>query len=134
MDDIMSAARRRASVRIFRATGEVVEQIRVHVAPTGGSAMRDDGMSELFGLAPGAGVVDGYVPLGVADEMANAFHLKESAGGNITLREVEFEGAFRHGVPEAAIALDLAEAVSAREQAAGRAVLQRLVDELAAHG
>ncbi len=134
VDDLMTAARNRAVVRTFRATPEAVEEIRGHVIPAGASAMRDRKVAASFGLAEGSGFVDGYVPSGVADQIAVAFHLAGSSGCNVTLREVEFEDAMGKGVPAAAIALDLAESLTAREQAAGRSALQRLLGEWADHG
>ncbi|WP_347108478.1 helix-turn-helix domain-containing protein [Paenarthrobacter sp. S56] len=133
VDDLMAAARRRAIVRTFRATPEAVGKIRAHVTLTGASAMRDARIAASFGLAEGSGFVDGYVPLGVADQIASAFLLAESSNGNVTLRETGFEDALGESVPVAAIALDLAESVTAREQSAGRAVLQKLLEEWAAH-
>ena len=134
VDDIMAAARSRAKVRTFRATPEVLDEVRAHVSPTGGSAMGNVETAGMFGLAEGYGFVDGYVPAGMADRISHAFHMEESPSGNVTLREVDFEEALRHGVPAAAVALDLAEAVSAREQSAGRSALQNFLDDMAGNG
>lgn len=96
--------------------------------------MRAAGMGAVFGLSGGDGFLDGYVPVGTADEMAAAFHLEESEDGNVTLREIDFEEGLRNGVPVAAIALDLAESMATREQSAGRRVLRKLLEDYAIRG
>jgi excisionase family DNA binding protein len=129
VDDLMAAARNRATVRRFRATPDAISRLLEHVAATGGTAMRDADIASKFGLAGGGGFLDGYVPVGVAEEMAEAFYMEADTSGNVTLREVEFEEALKAGVPTAAIALDLAESVATREHSAGRSVLEKLLDE-----
>ncbi|KUR64464.1 DNA-binding protein [Paenarthrobacter ureafaciens] len=134
VEDVMVAARKRATVRTFRATTEAVGKLQEHVLPTGGAAMRAAGMGAVFGLSGGDGFLDGYVPVGTADEMAAAFHMEESEDGNVTLREIDFEEGLRNGVPVAAIALDLAESMATREQSAGRRVLRKLLQDYAIRG
>jgi hypothetical protein len=129
VDEVMAAARNRATVRRFRVTPDAIAKLQEQVAVTGGSAMQDSTVAALFGLAGGGGFLDGYVPAGVADEMADAFYMEEDPNGNVTLREVEFEEALNLDVPTAAIALDLAESVATREHAAGRSVLEKLLGE-----
>lgn len=127
VDELMAAARNRATTRRFRATPETVLRLREHVAATGGTAMLNPDIASRFGLAGGGGFIDGYVPAGVADEMADAYYMEEYPNGNVTLREVEFEDALSLEVPIAAIALDLAESLATREQSAGRSVLKELL-------
>lgn len=134
VDEVMAAARNRATVRRFRATSEAVTRLREHVAVTGGSAMQDPDIASQFGLAGGGGFLDGYVPAGVADEMAEAFYMEEDPSGNVTLREVEFEEALKQYPLIAAIALDLAGSLATREHRAGRSVLEKLLEEQLARG
>jgi excisionase family DNA binding protein len=134
VEDVMVAARKRATVRTFRATAEAVGKLQEHVLPTGGAAMRAADMGAVFGLAGGDGFMDGYVAVGTADEMAAAFHLEEAEDGNVTLREIDFEEGLRNGVPVAAIALDLAESMATREQSAGKRVLRKLLEDYANRG
>lgn len=129
VDEVMAGARNRATVRRFRATPDAISRLREHVAATGGTAMRDADIASQFGLAGGGEFLDGYVPVGVAEEMAEAFYMEEDTSGNVILREVDFEEALKAGVPTAAIALDLAESVATREHSAGRSVLEKLLDE-----
>lgn len=129
VDEVIAAARNRATVRRFRATGDTISKLRDYVVVTGGSAMQDSEVASIFGLAGGGGFLDGYVPAGVADEMAEAFYMEEDPNGNVTLREVEFEEALTFDAPTAAIALDLAESVATREHSAGRSVLEKLLEK-----
>lgn len=129
VDEVMAAARNRATVRKFRATPDTISRLREYVAATGGTALQDADVAAVFGLASGGGFLDGYVPMGVADEMAESFHMEEGANGNVTLREVDFEDALSSDVPIAAIALDLAESVATREHSAGRSVLEKLLQK-----
>lgn len=129
VDEVIAAARNRAHVRKFRATPDAIVRLREHVAATGGSAMEDDRIAVIFGLAGGGGFLDGYVPAGAADELAEAFYMEEDPGGNVTLREADFDEALINGVPAAAIALDLAESLATREHSAGRSILEKFLDE-----
>lgn len=132
VDEVMAAARNRATVRRFHATPDTISRLREYVAATGGTALQDADVAAVFGLASGGGFLDGYVSMGVADEMAASFHMEEGAKGNVTLREMDFEDALGGDMPIAAIALDLAESVATREHAAGRSVLEKLLKQL--HG
>lgn len=96
--------------------------------------MQATDIGAVFGLAGGGGFIDGYVPTGMADQMAAAFHMEEADDGNVTLREIDFEEGLRNGTPVAAIALDLAESLATREQSAGRRVLKKLLEDYANHG
>ncbi|MBB6407309.1 helix-turn-helix domain-containing protein [Arthrobacter sp. AZCC_0090] len=129
VDEVLASARNRATVRKFRATPDTISRLREYVAATGGTALQDADVAAVFGLASGGGFLDGYVPVGVADEMAESFHMEEGSNGNVTLREVDFEDALSKDVPIAAIALDLAESVATREHSAGRAVLEKLLQK-----
>jgi hypothetical protein len=133
-EDVMVAARKRSLTKTFRGTSEAVEKLQENILPTGGAAMRVADIGAVFGLAGGGGFIDGYVPAGVADHMAEAFHLEEAEDGNVTLREVDFEDGLRSGVPVAAIALDLAESMATREQSAGKRILLKLLEDYADRG
>lgn len=129
VDEVMAAARDRATVRKFRATPDAISRLREYVAATGETALQDADIAAVFGLARGGSILDGYVPTGVADEMAESFNMEKDPNGNVILREVDFEDALSVDVPIAAIALDLAESLAAREHSAGRSVLEKLLQE-----
>jgi excisionase family DNA binding protein len=122
-------ARRRASVRHFRGTPDVVQLLRTHLLLSGAAAMGEDGIGERFGLTGGAGTAEGYAGAGDADALQDAYGLIEDREGNVVIREVTVTGAFADGkVPVAAIALDLLESPATRERSAGRRVIKELLD------
>ncbi|RMI34984.1 DNA-binding protein [Nocardia stercoris] len=130
-DEFLWSARRRASVYRYRGDAEAVPLIAAHVIPTAASAVADDArVAAAFGLAGGSGIVDGYVPAGVAQQISAAYALAEDPGGNIVLREVTFTEPLANGTPMPAIALDLADSPTTRERSAG----MRYLEGVLAHG
>lgn len=122
-------ARRRASVRHFRATSDVVQLLRSHLLLSGAAAMGDDRIAQRFGLTGGAGTAEGYARTGDADALQRAYGLIDDREGNVVIREVTVTGPFGDGkVPVAAIALDLLESPATRERSAGLRVIKELVD------
>ncbi len=130
-DEVVWLARKRASVYRYRGDSEAVSLVLSHVIPTAASAVaaRRDAAAA-FGLVGGSGVADGYVPVGVAQQISDTYALGEDPGGNIVLREVAFTDALTNGVPLPAIALDLADSIATRERSAGL----RYLEEILAHG
>jgi hypothetical protein len=122
-------ARRRASVRHFRATNDVVQLLRNHLLLSGAAAMGDDDIATRFGLTGGTGTAEGYARTGDADALQGAYGLIDDREGNVVIREVTVTGAFADGkVPIAAIALDLLESPATRERSAGQRVIKELMD------
>lgn len=122
-------ARRRASVRHFRATSDVVQRLRSHLLLSGAAAMGDDDIAKRFGLTGGAGTAEGYARTGDADALQRAYGLIDDREGNVVIREVTVTGPFGDGkVPYAAIALDLLESPATRERSAGLRVIKELMD------
>ncbi|WP_240484203.1 hypothetical protein [Pseudarthrobacter sulfonivorans] len=122
-------ARRRAWVRHFRGTPDVVQLLRNHLLLSGAAALHDDDIAKRFGLSGGSGTADGYARSGDAEALQDAYGLIEDREGNVTIREVTVTGAFADGkVPVAAIALDLLESPATRERSAGRRVIKELLD------
>jgi excisionase family DNA binding protein len=122
-------ARRRASVRHFRGTPDVVQLLRADLLLSGAAAMADHGIAERFGLTGGAGTAEGYARTGDAEAFRDAYGLIEDREGNVVIREVTVTEAFAAGkVPIAAIALDLLESPATRERSAGRRVIKELLD------
>ncbi|WP_136611723.1 DNA-binding protein [Sinomonas albida] len=128
--DIAWLARNRASVHRYRATSEAVPLVAEHVIATAGSAVaRSPEVAAAFGLTGGTGFVDGYVPAGAAQQIADAYGLAEDPAGNVVLREAEFTEALLNGAPLPAVALDLADSTATRERSAGlRYLEERLAD------
>lgn len=122
-------ARRRASVRYFRATSDVVQLLRSHLLLSGAAAMGDDDIAKRFGLTGGTGTAEGYARTGDADVLQRAYGLIDDREGNVVIREVTVTGPFGDGkVPIAAIALDLLESPATRERSAGLRVIKELMD------
>lgn len=127
VDEVIATARNRAQIKRFRAVPEAQQMLLQHIVPTGGSAMRTRAVAERFGLAGSASGVDGYVGPGTSGNIAASLGMVADPQGNVTLREVEFQDALQAGSPAAAVALDLAESLSTREESAGRRVLEELL-------
>ncbi|MBO1269904.1 hypothetical protein [Arthrobacter cavernae] len=122
-------ARRRAAVRHFRGTADVVQLLRDHLLLSGAAAMGEEDISDRFGLTVGVGSAEGYAMAGTAETLQAAYGLIEDRDGNVVIREVTVAGAFTGGkVPVAAIALDLLESPATRERSAGRRVIRELLD------
>jgi hypothetical protein len=127
VDQVIATARNRATPRRFRAVPEAHSLLRHHIVPTGASAMAHRATAERFGLAGNGSGTDGYVGPGTSVNIAASLGMVPDPQGNVVLREVEFQDALQADVPVAAVALDLTEAVSTREQSAGRRVLEELL-------
>lgn len=127
VDEVSATARNRARAKTFRAVPEALPMLLQHIVPTGGSAMRTRAIADRFGLTSAASGVDGYVGSGTSANIAASLGMVPDPQGNVTLREVEFQDALHDGAPVAAVALDLAESFSTRDQSAGRRVLEELL-------
>lgn len=129
-DDLPVLARRRASVRRFRATPDVVPVLRNHLLLSGAAAMGNDDIAERFGLTGGTGVAEGYALSGDANALRDGYGLIEDQHGNVVIREVASAAPFVGGkVPVAAVALDLLESAGTRERSAGRRVIRELLND-----
>ncbi|WAP51426.1 helix-turn-helix domain-containing protein [Arthrobacter sp. ATA002] len=129
-DELPVLARRRASVRRFRATPDVVHLLRNHLLLSGAAAMGNDDLAERFGLTGGAAVAEGYALVGDANALRDAYGLIENQQGNVVIREVASSAPFAGGkVPLAAVALDLLESAGTRERSAGRRVIQEMLND-----
>lgn len=96
---------------------------------TGVSALRDPAMSALFGLSPVDRGVDGYVRAREFEDLVNKFGLFDDAEGDVTVRVVPDDAGYAvDHVLTAAVAVDLADSLDARESAAGKRVLQGMLD------
>lgn len=128
MDELIAAARNRAVVKRFRAVPEAEQMLlNHHLVATGGSALSNRDLADRFGLAGNGPGADGYVGPGTSANLAASLGMESDPEGKVTLREVSFQDALREGAPVAAVALDLTESFSTREQSAGRRVLEELL-------
>lgn len=85
-------------------------------------------MANAFGLAAGAGLLEGYAPTDFIEQNAQKLGLKQESGNELLSREVNFAQALAGGhVPVAAIAVDLMDSQSTREHTAGRTKLEELL-------
>ncbi|OMC51950.1 hypothetical protein A5742_17610 [Mycolicibacterium fortuitum] len=117
--------RRRATVRQMSSWGA-----HGGLLHTGVSALQDPAMSALFGLAPVERGVDGYVRESDFDDLVNALGLFDDVEGSMTVRVVPDDAGY--GVDHvlvAAVAADLAESLDGRESAAGKRVLNNLLND-----
>jgi hypothetical protein len=122
-DGLIWATRRRATVRRMRGWSRDAGLLR-----TGVSALYDPAVSALFGLLPVEGGVDGYVRACDVADVVTTLGLFDDVEGKVTVRVVPDDAGYGVDHPfTAAIAVDLAEALDARESAAGRRVLTRLL-------
>lgn len=133
-EEMVWLARGRANVHRYRGIAEAIPLVAGHVVPTAGSAVAaDPAVAAAFGLSGGTGFVDGYVPAGAAQQIADAYGLAEDPAGNVVLREADFTEALLEGTPLPAVALDLVDSTATREHSAGLRYLRRLRN-LIAHG
>lgn len=103
--------------------------------PTGVSALRDPDMSALFDLAPVERGADGYVRAGDFDDLVTALGLFDDVEGSTTVRVVPDDAGYAvDHVLVAAVAADLAESLDARESAAGKRVLNSLLNDFRSSG
>lgn len=118
------ATRRRATVRRMRGWGRDAGLLE-----TGVSALRDPAMSALFDLSPVERGADGYVRARDVADVVTTLGLFDDAEGDVTVRVVPDDAGYRVDHPlTAAIAVDLAESLDARESAAGHRVLIQLLE------
>ncbi|MGV0737547.1 DNA-binding protein [Mycobacterium syngnathidarum] len=123
-------ARRRATVHRMQGWGQ--DGGLLH---TGVSALRDPAMSALFDLAPVERGVDGYVRASDFDDLVTALGLFDDVEGSVTVRVVPDDVGYAvDHVLVAAVAADLAESLDARESAAGKRVLNSLLDDFRSSG
>ncbi|MGW4636337.1 helix-turn-helix domain-containing protein [Nocardia sp. NPDC004415] len=127
-DDLAQLTRNRADVRRFRCHPSLLPELERDLILTGASALSGPD-ADLLGLTPSYDSVDGYSPMESVAELVRAYVLTPDPAGQVTIRAVAEERAFVGGrLPAATIALDLAESLNTREQAAGTAQLARLLD------
>lgn len=122
----MQAARRRATVRHFRASDSFVAALTAAVVRTGTSAMAPS----TLGLARDAAHVDGYCDEGALAGVVREFDLVEDFRGNVTRRTASLRALSigdRDEMPRAVVAADLAESLEVRERSAGLRVLEGLL-------
>ena len=125
-EELVHAARRRASVRRFRASESFLAELDMFVIRTGAGA------TELsrFALERDLSSVDGYCTNDAATRLVRDFHLTEDPRGNATLRVATAPSSILEGrdtMPVAVIAADLAESLEVRERSAGFRVLKELL-------
>lgn len=121
--------RRRAEVHRMQGWGDDTGLLR-----TGISALRDSSMSSLFDLTAVDRGTDGYVRAGDFTAVTSSLGLVESQSGDVRVRVVADDAGYTvdHTLT-AAVAVDLmSDSLDARESAAGRRVLQRLLDDFRA--
>lgn len=125
-EGLLHAARRRATVRHFRASDSFIAALTAAVVRTGTSAMTPT----TFGMARDTAHVDGYCDEGALAGLVREFHLVEDARGNVTLRTAPLLALSigdRDEMPRAVVAADLAESLEVRERSAGLRVLEGLL-------
>jgi len=126
VEGLLHACRRRAIVHRYRVSESFLPEVADSLILTGASAMRAD----TFGMVPDRSRFDGYCADDALDDLVRRFHLLEDPRGNATIRvaaRLEGELAGRHEMPLAVVAADLAGSIEARERAAGRRVLERVL-------
>jgi hypothetical protein len=129
-DELTWATRRRATVRRMRGWNRDAGLLR-----TGMSALHDPAISALFELSPVESGADGYVRARDVTDVVTTLGLFDDAEGGVTMRVAPDDAGYRVDHPlTAAIAVDLAESLDARESAAGRRVLTRLLDTFRSRG
>lgn len=101
---------------------------------TGVSALRDSSLSELFDLAAIDRGADGYVRARDFSSVTSALGLVDSLSGDVRVRVVADNAGYAvDRTLTAAVAVDLmSDSLDTRESAAGRRVLQELLDDFRA--
>lgn len=127
--DLQRLAEQRAAVRRFHASPRARERVRGVLFPSGVSALVAGDVARRFGLTPGGDDrrVEGYL-VGDLDAVVSTLRLEPSAVGDVVVRRVP------GGVDpapllggDAVVALDLMDSDDARERAAGRDALERML-------
>lgn len=127
-EDVALLARHKDRVRRYRVTQDGMPILQDHLIPGGVSALRSEAVAARFGLTGGSGIVEGYVMLGDAEQLAAALGMVEDPDGNAIVREVAFTEPFVDcRAPLAAIAVDLMGSLSTRERTAGQRVINELL-------
>ncbi|MCV7137914.1 DNA-binding protein [Mycolicibacterium fortuitum] len=117
--------RRRATVHRMQGWGN-----DDGLLPTGVSALRDPAMSALFDLTPVERGSDGYVRASDFNDLVTTLGLFDDTEGSMTVRVVPDNAGYTvDHVLVAAVAADLAESLDARESAAGKRVLNSLLND-----
>jgi hypothetical protein len=123
-DRLAWACRGRADVRRFRASQSFLGVLRSRLAPTGASAL--EAARDL--MTPPTDTADGYCGRGDLGALIHEFSLVDDPAGNVTIRPTEFELIVPgQQAPQAAVGVDLLESADPRLSAAGRAVLEGLL-------
>lgn len=125
-EELVHAARRRASARRYRASESFLAELDASVIRTGARATEPS----RFALDRDLNRVDGYCTSEVATRLVRDFHLAEDPRGNATLRVAAAPSSVMEGrdtMPVAVIAADLAESLEVRERSAGFRVLEELL-------
>ena len=126
VDGLLHACRRRAILHRYRVSESFLPMLEDLLVRTGTSAMSAD----TFGMGPDRSHFDGYCADDALDDLVRRFHLIDDPRGNATIRVSNLLGdelAGRREMPIAVVAADLGESIEARERAAGRRVLERLL-------
>ncbi|HJX78119.1 DNA-binding protein [Glutamicibacter sp.] len=127
-EEFQQLVRNRATSRRFRGSESSKAKLSQVLALTGIGVLGDTQVANSFGLAAGAGALEGYAKAGLINKNAKRLGLREDATGDILIRELNFVLPLEDGqVPTAAIAVDLQDALSTRERSAGRAKIEELL-------
>lgn len=131
-EDLIRLVSDRATACRFRAVGDITEELRGALVPTGTSI--DTRRLYDFGLsAVSDGTVDGYLAAARLDHYVAEFGLVPDESGSITLRTVDFSDPFTEGrLGDAVAAVDLTDSVDPRVRRAGLDRLDRLLTEFRA--
>ncbi len=129
--EVHQLARNRAVVHRYRGGESVKQKLSQALAVTGAGALEDPVLANAFGLAAGAGMLEGYAKAGFAGMHARKLGLREDPVGDILIRELGFVQPLEGGkVPVAAIAVDLMDSIYIRERSAGRSKLEALLNAI----
>ncbi|UQE73947.1 hypothetical protein MYK68_14540 [Gordonia sp. PP30] len=126
-DDVVRLVADRARAHRFRAVGEIADDLRAAVVPTG-TSVDADRLYRLGLSAVSDGTVDGYLTADRLPRYVAEFGLIPDESGAVTLRAVVFGEPFADGrLRDAAIAVDLAESLDPRVRRSGLGWLARLL-------
>jgi excisionase family DNA binding protein len=124
-DEVVHACRRRADVRRCRVSESFRDEFRGELVSSGADA------AERFGLAGDPSRVEGYCGAEAWERIRSRFRLVDDTYGNVVVRVATFATPIvgRETMPDAVVAVDLAESFESRERAAGLRELGRLLGE-----
>lgn len=126
-------ARGRCHTSRYHASPRALDRLTALAHPTGVSVLATDGGARRFGMAAVTTEhrFDGYVLGDKVDMAVNRCRLRLDPAGNVTLRALDAAGlADRVLGSDALVSLDLMDSDDVRERAAGREMLDRLLDAL----